>query len=236
MSDADEDRFDALERGEFVAYPLHAWALEARIMARSLLVSEELPHTWEGGTLVVPSPHRAGAEAVLEHVLSAERTSLDPDRDKVAYEVAAWGFEDQEKVAAALDEAGVVYEFDSFGDLLVYADDEEAVDAVFDELDLGEDDEADADPLAVQNLLTRLFVAADRLARDSRDSAAVIALAEAADEVAAMATPFGFDQPSWAALAADSGEVKALLEAADSEDAEVQAGAAALRDRLRPLV
>ncbi|MDY7100518.1 MAG: hypothetical protein S0880_04965 [Actinomycetota bacterium] len=224
--------------GEHLHYELHEWALESRVMAASLLRAEGVPHAWEGPDVVVPVEVRESAESVLADVAESGRPALDPDADKVAYEIADWPITHHEALSARLDEEGIAHEWDPNGDLLVLEADEEAADEVFDDLDLEglEDDDLDEDGLAAQDVLSDLFVACERLARDGRDGQGAKGLVDATGRAQDLARPFGFDADWWNELVGDSGALVELVTSTDADPDAVEGYAESLRGRLRSVV
>lgn len=224
--------------GEHLHYELHEWALESRVMAASLLRAEGVPHAWEGPDVVVPAAVRDAAEGVLADVAAAERPALDPDADKVAYEIAEWPVTHHEVLSALLDDAGIAHEWDGNGDLLVLESDEEAADEIFDGLDLedvgdGLDDDAG---IAVQDMLSDLFVACERLARDGKDGQGAKGLVDATGRAAGLDRPFGFDEDWWGELVGDAEALVELVRSTDLDPDAVEGYAESLRGRLRSVV
>lgn len=228
------------ERGELVAYELHEWALESRVMIQSLLQSEAIPHTWEGTTLVAPIPVAADVEDVLDQARESETAVLDPAADKVAYEIAWWPVEIQNSLIDRLDESGLLHEWDGAGDLIVYEADEEQVEAIFESMELPDDDVGSdpADPGApeAQQVLSGMFDSAARLAKNARDSSGVLGMVEAARSAEQLSLPFGFDPPVWRGLVTAALAIKDQLEGDDVTDAEIRDSAHALREDLRNYV
>lgn len=222
---------------DFVSYQLHQWALESRVMTESLLTAEQISHAWEGATLVVRTTDQADTEGILDEVVASERKGLDPDLDKVAYEISGWPVDHQHQIVEALTNENVPYSFDDDGDLLVYETDDARVEKIFDDLDLdevSEDDEVDG--LAVHAVLTELFVSAGRLKKDARDANGVLAMAKASNEAKSLPLPFGFDPNGWREFIDEVSGMRALLESDDSTDEDVAEQATVLHDRLRPIL
>ncbi len=123
-------------------------------------------------------------------------------------------------------------------DLLVREADEERVELVIDDL-LAREEEADfeeMDGLAVNGLLSDLFVACDRLRRDPRDVDGVRGLVANARRVAAVRTPFGFSAPNWRSLREAAGDLLAMVEGEDSDEDDLRELAHRMSDSLRMLI
>jgi hypothetical protein len=123
-------------------------------------------------------------------------------------------------------------------DLVVGEQDEEAVDAMLDEIesphalevaaaadDDGTDDEAN------YAVMSNLYVAADRLKDDPDDLALAGEFFDAADAAASIPPPFGIDSEVWRRVQELAGEVSRSLENED-DDEVVAANAQRLRDVL----
>ena len=120
-------------------------------------------------------------------------------------------------------------------DLVVGEADEEAVDAILDELenpdalesvdDGGEDDEA------TYAVMSNLYVAADRLKDDPDDLALAGELFDAADAARTTDVPFGVDPEVWRRVQELAGEVVRAVEE-EASDEVVTAAAQRLRDVL----
>ena len=104
---------------------------------------------------------------------------------------------------------------------------------------LAREEEADfeeMDGLAVNSLLSDLFVACDRLRRDPRDVDGVRGVVANARRVAAVRTPFGFSAPNWRSLRDAAGDLLAMVEGEDSDEDELRELAHRMSDTLRMLI
>jgi hypothetical protein len=66
---------------------------------------------------------------LVEEVEHATLPTLDPDAEHTVYEMAEWTAEQQSRLSNMLGMAGLAHEFDRNGDLVVNAEDEDAVDS-----------------------------------------------------------------------------------------------------------
>ena len=99
-------------------------------------------------------------------------------------------------------------------DLLVRAADEERVELVIDDL-LAREEEAsfeELEGLEVNDLLSSLFVACDRLRRDPGDPEGTRGVTTHARRLAGVRTPFGFSAPDWRNLRNAAVELLELVE------------------------
>jgi hypothetical protein len=203
-----------------------------------------LPHAWDGTVLVV---REVDADVVGAWVAAAETTielALDPEADKLAYDVEDLSDEHLTLLLRSLLAEQIPHELAADGELFVHEADEEAVEAIFDRIDFpdelpAQDDSELDDPddgLVAQEALSDLFEAADRLANDQHNADAVLGVVEGAERLATLPVPFGFDRSEWQALIAQADGVKELVEAARPDHDAVEEAARALRDVLHRLV
>lgn len=246
-----------------IGYELHDWAVESRVMVQQLLTAEGVPHAWQGTELLVPAAFEARTDALLEQVEVTTLPTLDPDLPKLAYDVEDWSDEQQTDLMAALEAAGVPYEFDEDGALVVHEEDEDRVEGLLDGIEFpdaldadadwdeggaaGDDGDDDADgeeggeaydgelPEAA-DLLSDLFVAADRLSHKATDAEGVLAVVDAAGAAPHVPLPYGFSRPVWSGIVSQAVGLRALLESSDATDDDIEDAARTLRDTLRPLV
>ncbi|MFZ4516863.1 MAG: hypothetical protein ACOYOP_00620 [Microthrixaceae bacterium] len=227
--DEGTDRADPADVGEWeevvgpdddeVTYDCTTWAGESRAMLAALLDSRGIDHVWQGTEVSVHEDDEEAVDALIEDVLASARPALDPTADKVVFEVGTWPAALQTSLADALTVAELPYEWDEQGDLVVYAEHEEEVEAIVEQLPDPDDAELSADDgLAVHELLDRLFVAADRLVRRPDDAAGVVGLVNATGELERTSLPFGFEPPQWRRLVGAAVRVRDALEATDPED------------------
>ena len=223
---------------EWLAYELHEWASQTRAMLAQLLIADEVPHSWQGTTLLAHESVEETVDALIEEVEAAENPELDPEKPKVAFEMAEWSGELQALLAERLGGASVPHLFDEDGDLVVHEEDEEQVEMVIEDLlaRVAEEGMEELEGLEINGLLSSMFEAADRLRRDVHDGGAVLAAVEHGRRLGGVATPFGFAAPSWSALRERCLELTDMLEADDSEDEDISDHAARLSDALRQVI
>ncbi len=226
------------EEGEWLAYELHEWASESRMMLAQLLLADGVSHSWQGTTLLAHESLEEQVDALLEEVQAAERQELDPDEAQVAFEMEGWSGELQALLAERLGAAGVPHEFDVEGDLVCHEADEEQVELVIEDLlaRVEEDGLEQLDGLEANDLLSALFEATDRLRRDIRDPRGVLGVVEHGRRLAATATPFGFSAASWRTLREAAAELVDLMESDEAGDDEVTDRSIRLRDTLQRLI
>ncbi|MCP5025986.1 MAG: hypothetical protein GY929_06835 [Actinomycetia bacterium] len=219
---------------EYVSYELHEWAVEDRVMVESLLRPHDIARAWEGATLVVRVADREVVEEVLDEVVVSTTPVLDPAADKVAFEIGSWAISAQDTVIEAFHGAGIEYEIDRAGDLIVVEADEERAEDVFDSLDLDDPEGEHAE--SAQDVLSDLFLAVDRLAGNGRDAVARLDLVGAADRALDLPLPFGFDPAHWKDLVGRAEDLAERFRSGDPDDEMIAEDTQTLRNIIRPLV
>jgi len=217
-----------------LSYELDEWSTESRELLDRLLTTNEVTHAWQGGTLDVSSDDEGLVDELIGEVEATLLPTLDPDAEKVVYEVAEWTPEDRADLTDALVEEGVRYIFDDMGDLVVVAMDEDRVDTIIEDLTDGEE-EVDDGP-AASDVLSELFVAADKLRKSPREARAISTAREQASAVIAMPPPYGFERRTWAQIGLRAGALRKALEEDVPDDEVVTEAAEELRDLLHPMV
>ena len=188
---------------------------------------------------LVDTPPEPDVGDVLVYELdefTADQRGAVEQRLQASTIVHDWVMRDGQEVEAGYEPG---QPWDVATDLVVGEHDEDAVDAILDQVEspdaleipvdagLGEDDD-DEDTYAV---MTRLYEAADRLKDDPDDDTLAGEFFDAADDAAATGTPFGIDEAVWRRVQELAQEVSTAME--QDEDDEVVAGnARRLRDVL----
>jgi len=202
-----------------VAYECSAWAGESRGLLGSLLNTKGIPHVWQGTTLTVHDTNEDEVDSLIDDVLASARPALNPRADKVIYEVGTWAASFLMAIGDSLTAADIAYEYDEAGDLVVYADDEEEVEAILDELpDPDDTDQVDTDGLELHETLDRLFLASGKLSKNPTDSGAVVGVDEATTVLENMSLPFGFDRRQWHALIGRAQALRLAIEAQPGDE------------------
>jgi hypothetical protein len=233
-----------VEDDDHITYDVSEWAGASRTMLDALLVGDDIPHFWQGTELYVKNEFERRVDELIDEVLDSASPALEPGRDKVVYEVGSWSAALQSGLAESLGVADIAYEWSESGDLLVYADDEERVDAILDAMPDPDDEElSDADGLAVQDVLSKLFLATGTLRRSPTDADAVIDAVDAANRLERLSVPFGFEPPVWRGIVDDAMALRELLEGDGEREGEgevsddaVKEQASSIRAQLRHYV
>lgn len=249
---------DSGDSDEWLAYELHAWALESRVMLQQLLTVDQVVHSWQGTTLMVHESLEEKVDSLVEEVEEAEQAKeaisrpIGPDDDLTAFEIGEWSSEMRDQLVERLVQARVPHILEeSTGeaadgdadegpgwDLWVRETDEERVDLVIDDLMASVEEASfeELDGLEVNGLLSDLFVGCDRLRRNPRDPDGIRGAMAGAGRIARVRTPFGFSAPNWKSLRDAAGELLALMEAEDTDEDELRDLARKLSDALRMLI
>ena len=235
----DEAPTDAADVGstdeDQLAYELHEWAGESRRILDQLLTGGGIAHAWQGATLVVLVADEEAVDLAVAEADDAGGPALDPDAEKLAYEMGAWAADEQSAFGELLGRLEIPYEFDAEGDLLVLVADEDAVEAALDAFQAGSDERPELEGLEANRLLSDMFVACDRLRRDARDLTGIEQLIQLVPVLVDHRPPFGIDGQLWNALGDRTTQLMALLADGDADEAEVTGLAGGLTEVLRTL-
>lgn len=226
-------------------YDCTTWAGESRGLLTSLLTSRGVAHVWQGTVLSVLPADEDAVDGLIDEVMASARPALDPDAAKVVYEVGGWPAALQSMLADSLTVADLPYEWDERGDLVVYAEHEEEVEVLLDDLPDPDAPEfagevSANDGIAVHELLDRLFLASSKLASKD-DPASILAVDDVAATLERMGPPFGFEQPQWKALVGMSSRLRNALAAGRGHedaltDSEIRSLSGDLKELLRQYV
>jgi len=244
---------------EQLAYELEVLDGDSRLLVDRLLTGEDIPHAWQGATVVVRAVDEAAVDAIMEQVdaTNAPPPPLDPDAEQVVYEIGDWPDGQREELRDTLTAAGIAHEFDEVGDLVVLESDDERVEAMLDALEYPdalpvasdgdgtgvEDADGDGDGaddgdegLAAQDAMSDLFVAADRLMHDAQDAEGVLSLVDAAARAETLPLPFGFSPALWGDIVGQATALRDALAGDDADDELLMDQARDLRTLLRQYV
>jgi hypothetical protein len=222
-----------LDDDDQIIYELAEWTLEQRTAVAEVVAEASIPHAWDGDELIVHVDHEAAVDRLIEPIehlgggAPAVAAELAEDAELTEYDLADWEPEARTELVARLIEAGVPHRWEE-SLLLVTVDDEDVVDEMLDDLELGGDEASIADdgqetPFAV---LEALFLAADRLKDNPLDGDGLTGLVSALDEADERRPPYGIDMPVWKRVLGFSDEIAEAI-AGEGERDEVAAMEAA---------
>ncbi len=123
VAEASEDAADAAGAGEWLAYELHEWSLESRVMLQQLLVVDKVVHSWQGTTLMVHESLEDEVDRLVDEVDEAEQAKeatsrpIGPEDALTAFDLSEWPAELRSELVDLLVEARVTHIFDTEGDI-----------------------------------------------------------------------------------------------------------------------
>jgi len=190
-----EDR----EAGDTVRLTLAGWGNQLKVTLEGMLQRQGIPRAWEAGVLVIPAAVRDEVAELIEALEGRDLPELDDSVEQVALDIEGLDPDARDDLDGRLLAASIAHAWTDDGDLLVAADDEEAVldlvAAVFADAEAAEEQGVDA-----SMALTELFVAADRLIKRIGDRRAETAYADAVVAVTGIDVPYGLDGLTWRLL------------------------------------
>lgn len=237
--DPTSDRPLGMSDDGLLTYEVSEWSGESRSLLDAMLTSAGIRHFWQGTALSVDEEAEDEVDRIIDEVLATATPALDPDRAKCLYEVGEWSAGMQQGLAESLAVAEIPYEWDQNGDLLVYVEDEEAVDAILEAMPDPDDDERRSGDFDVQGALSSLWTASVQLVKNPNTPSATITVSDLAEELVHTPLPFGFEAPVWRSIVEQATALRDGLTGDDDqqwEDEQVSEAAAALRDLIRPFV
>lgn len=226
-----------------VAYELYEWSFEARRMLEGLLTSDGLAHGWQGAVLIVREADEDRVDGLVEQAEEADGPILDPDAEKIGYDMDEWTAEAQSALVHALGLSGIPHIFSAEGELIVAEDSEEQVDEVIELVtqrmaiddELGEATQV-IEGLQLNDLLGDVRVLANKLVKNSGDAKSTLAMVKQAELLADVRTPFGFDSTRWQDIRLRATNMMDVLTNEDREEDDVQEAAGALSAELKEVV
>ena len=248
LSDRQPLRIDELggDEDEQIAYEFDELESHARLAIDEIFWANGVAHAWDGTSLIVRPEDEEEADRLIDE---ADREAfLDSDAEQVSYDLGDWDDRRRAELAETLAAASIEHAWDEHGELVVLEDDEDRVDAIIDAVEnpdaLAVDDEDEAaaeaaladDGLDPQDVLSELFVSADRLMHDPLDHEGVLSLVDAARLAESLPLPYGFAPAVWNDLVGQAQDLRASLEKDDVDDEEIIEQATRLRSTLRNYV
>ena len=197
------------------------------------------------------------AECVQCRVPTVDYVPSTPDQvstdnqSRIAYDLHGWDSEARAEVENRLHIASIAHAWEG-PILMIIEADEFAVDAFMEEIDQGEkvgdsiedgqEEEGssifldeETGEVASHEVVEKLFLAADRLRRNTRDLRAQRNLLDAESLARDLKLPFGYEAPMWRSVLEQSAVLVALIEDL-ADDHFVEAQASSLRATLHPYV
>ncbi len=183
-----------------VHYDLGAWTFDQRAELAESLADAELPHFWEDEELVVPEAVEAAADALFEK-LEAEMgpfpIGLEADAESTEFNLDEWTPGDRQTLTDAMVESEVPHRWTGTT-VAVAADAEEAVDDLLDAIEAGElSTIGDEEQAAPDGVLSDIFLAANKLAKDPFDAKSRRTLIELNEQIDQKHPPYALAPRVW---------------------------------------
>lgn len=225
---------------EQLAYELHEWSGQGRRVLDGMLTNSDVAHAWQGATLIVREADETAVDELVRQAELATLPTLDDAAEKMVYELAEYNDEHRTRLTEKLGMAGVPFEFDGDGDLIVHEADEEKVDEVFETL-TDEPEEAyvfgdGVDGVDPHDVLSEMFLSVTRLKRNAGDSRNMMDFANSSELAEQLQLPFGFSSVDWRALLDETGGLRSALFADTVDDEDIAERINEVHGRLRQLV
>lgn|SRR5262245_18684829 len=244
MTNADATDPLSLPEEEQVVYELGEWSLDLQAEAAEVLAESQIPHAWDGTDLVVHVDWENTVDELLDALeRGATGGEVDSSDDELVYELDEWPAEDRETLSAKLVEADIPHQWEGEATLVVAPRDEELVEAVLDELEFPHalaveavDPVNDAAEETSFEVLSSLFLAADRLKGNPVDPDGIADLTDALEEADPDAPPYGIVPGLWRDAIDRANQLADALADDDDRSDDVAAQAAGLQALLRPYV
>jgi len=220
-----------------VHYNLAGWTFDQRAELAETLAEHGVPHLWEGEELVVPELIEGRVDALfdeLERELGPFPVPLGADDESTEFGLDEWPFGDVETLKEALVEAEIPHRWEG-RTLFVVGESEHVVDDLLDAIEAGEVASIDEDAEAPDGALHNLYVAADRLARDSTNGAARTMVLDLVPQLGRDVPPFGLAVRAWGVIVDRATALRTVFEDAGDSDA-INEAADELRTVCRPYV
>lgn len=223
-----------------VHYDVTSWSVDQRAELSEALAEAELAHAWDGDELVVPEDAEAGVDALfdrLEELLGPFAVPLDADDGGVEYGLDEWPAADRQTLAQALVEAAVPHRWDRTM-VIVATDRESEVDELLDAVEQGTivlaGGAAGSGP--PDGALSKLFAAADRLARDPDDRTGSDELHDLVPQLDRKQPPYGLAGMTWAGAVDEAQRLLTLVDDDDAGTSDIIGTAQSLRSIVREYV
>lgn len=218
---------------EEVVFQLEDWGDDARNLLRERLEAVGVEHRWDDGELVVRPEDEQWVERLIDQVEDELSLEIDPSREQVAYDLSGWDDQARQALVDALGDEAVPHGWDG-DELIVHELDEVRVDEIVESiLDPG----ADVAPgEGGHEVMSTLFVAADKLRHHPDDADGALGLAEGLRAAETSAPPYGVDPKFWEQVRAQGDALAELLAEGSPDLGAVVTSADELRSTLRPYV
>lgn len=242
ISIAGMDELDGGSGDDEITFELDEWSEPDRTVLRDRLETLGVPHSWEGSTLVIAATDEAWVERIMDQVdddlITAQEAQGaedgDEDGDEVGYDLTEWDDDSCLRLLETMAAEAIPYGFDD-DELLVAAVDEARVDEIVAAITTPGATLTAGGPASFE-AMNELFVAADELVHDPDDRGATAALVRGARAAAGASAPYGTEPEWWDGVVARAGALADLIESPNPDGDHVIGVATSLRDGLRPFI
>ncbi|MFN3255640.1 MAG: hypothetical protein ACE37B_08085 [Ilumatobacter sp.] len=199
-----------------VHYDLGAWTFDQRAELSEALADNDLPHAWDGDELIVPEIVEEATDAMfelLESQIGPFPITLDVDAESTEFGLDEWTPGDRTVLTESLVESEIPHRWEGTT-LLVASDAEEAVDDLLDAIEAGELMSADDSNIGNEppdGVLSDLFLAADKLAKDPFDAKARTKLIDVEPLLSPKHPPYAMAPRAWAQVVSGVDEIVARM-------------------------
>lgn len=247
----DEAGEDVGESTEEVEYDLSSWSESSLRALTEVLDVRDLSYVLDDATLIVRADDEAATDEIVEDIQrvwtadveGTETLTLPPNIPTTEYDLTEWTQSRRIEVQQRLRVAVVPFELDDAGTLRTPTADEQLVEHVLDAVEfpdallkVGDDEPVERSDLPpAMQVLSDLYVAADRLKRSGRDSGAISAATAGVEDLVELPMPYGYETAEWKRLVDEADVLWELLVDGGSLH-DIEESAQRLRDLLHPLV
>jgi hypothetical protein len=250
-----------------VVYELGDWPLDMQAAAAEALAEAEIPHAFDGTDLVVHVDWEEAVDELLDDIERAgvgDERDGDGEGDAaerggrvggdVVYELDDWPLEQRDRLSEQLAAQDIPYRWEDETSLVVLEADEARAELVLDEIefpdgqsvevaeaevdeeDALDDEQAEAEETSFE-VLSLLYLAADRLKGNPLDADGLADLNTAIEEADIDVPPYGITPGVWHTVVEQANALADAITDDDQErNAEAAETAASLRTLLRPYV
>lgn len=221
--------------GEEVAYELEGWSNQLKLSLEGMLDRAGIRRVWEAAVLVVPAEFEAEVDALISTVEGTEvEIELDDDAVQVAFDVHELTAEELDDLDARLYADGIPHAWTEELELLVPEDAADQVEAVIELVLDPEQDAAEAvaagEGMAVQERLSAMYVAVDKLVKDPLGTKQVARFLEASEGVDGLGVPYGLSGEQWTGFLTAVADLRTVVQSDPAAELDDIDAAHALRD------
>jgi hypothetical protein len=218
------------EEPERIVYEVGTWPLALQAAAAQAMAESGIPHAWVGADLAIEEAYEDKVDALLDEVEKGADVTGDDIDGEMSYELDDWTEDQRIELRQGLLDNSVPHRWE--GDILVVAiADEDTVDSILDQAEFS-DNQTEMSP----EIMSDLFVAADKLRRSANDGGSMASLADHLETMSPLRPPFGVERLVWKKIVDSSSMLSDTICDERSTDDAIRSKAGELRDLLHPYV